>query len=355
MTRAGRWIVMFEADANDAARAAVQRLLVGREGVDPRCRWHDRRLLTVRDGERRETGEELADAEGVRAAIWLPDGARLVDHGGPCAGRVVAGGVTWGGGDCPVVAGPCSVEDRETTLEIADMVAEAGAAALRGGAFKPRTSPYAYGGAAERGLEILAEARQRTGLPVVTEALDLDVLDAVARVADVIQIGSRNMHASSLLFAAGAHPRGRPVLLKRGLAATVEELLDAAEYVVLGRLAAGHPPGGVILCERGVRTFETATRFTLDVAAVAVLQERTPLPVVVDPSHPAGRRKRVGALARAAVAAGAAGLVVEAHVDPLRAWCDGAHSLDPELLRRMVAEVEALRAALRGLRSPPPA
>lgn len=226
----------------------------------------------------------------------------------------------WAGGkEVVVIAGPCAVEDRTTLLSAAHAVAAGGASMLRGGAFKPRTSPYSFQGLGREGLELLAEAREATGLPVVTEVVAPEDVDLVAEFADMLQIGSRNMQNFRLLSAVGEQPL--PVLLKRGMMATIEELLLAAEYV----MAAGNPR--VVLCERGIRTFERATRNTLDICAVPLLKEKSHLPVIVDPSHAAGRRELVPALGRAAVAAGADGLIVEVHPDPEHAMTDGAQSL----------------------------
>ncbi len=247
-----------------------------------------------------------------------------------------------GGGGLAVIAGPCSVESREQLLKTARLVSAQGACALRGGAFKPRTSPYDFGGLGERALEYLAEAREKTGLAVVTEVLDARDLDLVSRYADGFQIGARNMHNSALLYAAGSHPSGKTILLKRGFCATIEEFLQAAEYVLLGRLAAGREPGGLILCERGIRTFERSTRFTLDLGALAVLRERTWLPIIADPSHAAGARRWVAPLARAAVAAGTDGLLIEVHPDPERALSDGEQSLGPAEFRAMMRELREL-------------
>jgi 3-deoxy-7-phosphoheptulonate synthase len=217
-----------------------------------------------------------------------------------------------------VIAGPCTVESREQTLRVADAVAPH-ACMLRGGAFKPRTSPFSFKGLGRPALDILAEARARTGLPVVTELTDLQHVDALAEIADVIQIGARNMQNYALLEVVGR--LGKPVLLKRGLSCTLEELLMAADYVLKGGSEQ------VILCERGIRTFETATRFTLDLGAVPWLKLHTHLPVIVDPSHAAGDRRLVEALARGAAAVGADGIIVEVHDDPESALCDGPQQL----------------------------
>jgi 3-deoxy-7-phosphoheptulonate synthase len=230
------------------------------------------------------------------------------------AGRMVGGGDTF----C-LIAGPCTVETREQTLDVARAVKAAGAAMLRGGAFKPRTSPFAFKGLGVPALEILAEARAETGLPVVTELLDTQHADVIHEHADVVQIGARNMQNYALLEVAGK--LGKPVLLKRGLSSSLDELLMAADYV----LKEGNE--AVMLCERGIRTFETATRFTLDLGAVPWLKLHTHLPVLVDPSHAAGDRRLVEPLSRAAAAVGADGIIVEVHQDPEHALCDGPQSL----------------------------
>src|SRR5207248_8309818 len=243
-----------------------------------------------------------------------------------------------GGGAPVVIAGPCAVEGREQLLAAARAVRAAGAQLLRGGAFKPRTSPYAFQGLGEEGLRILAEAREATGLPVVTEVLEPEQVDLVAAYADVLQIGTRNMANFALLRRAGR--ARRPVLLKRGMSATVEEWLMAAEYL----LAAGNPD--VILCERGIRSFDPVLRFTLDLNAVPLARELSHLPIVVDPSHGTGRRSLVRAMSLAALGAGADGLIVEMHPNPAEALCDGAQSVDPEELADIVRAGRALADAL---------
>lgn len=229
------------------------------------------------------------------------------------------GGAKVGGGNFALIAGPCTVESREQVLTTARVVRDAGAAMFRGGAYKPRTSPYSFQGLGAEGLRLLAEAKQETGLPVVTELMDLRDLDAVLEVADVIQIGARSMQNYSLLTEIGRS--GRPALLKRGLSARLDELLMAAEYI----LKEGN--ADVMICERGIRTFETSYRFTLDLMAVPVLKEMTHLPVIVDPSHAAGRRDLVTPLSLAAAAAGADGIIVEVHPNPDEAICDGPQAL----------------------------
>ncbi|MBP7691003.1 MAG: 3-deoxy-7-phosphoheptulonate synthase [Anaerolineales bacterium] len=236
------------------------------------------------------------------------------------------------------IAGPCSVESRSQILEAAYAVKEAGATALRGGAFKPRTSPYSFQGMGEEGLALLAEARAATGLPIVTEAMSPEQVPLVVRYADVIQIGARNMQNYDLLRAVGK--TDKPVLLKRGMMSTIEELLMSAEYV----LAGGN--SRVIVCERGIRTFEKYTRNTTDINAVPVLKALTHLPVVLDPSHSTGKWEYVAAVARAGVAAGADGLIVEVHPNPVEAVSDGAQSLKPEKFAQLVAECRQVALAI---------
>jgi len=241
-----------------------------------------------------------------------------------------------GGEHFALIAGPCTVESRDQVLTTADVVLSAGATMFRGGAYKPRTSPYAFQGLGVEGLRLLAEAKERTGLPVVTELMDARDLPAVLEVADVVQIGARNMQNYSLLSEVGRS--GCPVLIKRGLSSTLEELLMAAEYV----LKEGNE--NVLLCERGIRTFETAYRFTLDLTAVPVLKELTHLPVIVDPSHAAGRRALVEPLSLAAAAVGADGIIVEVHPEPDAAICDGPQQLRTDVFADYAARVEAAAA-----------
>ncbi len=237
-----------------------------------------------------------------------------------------------------VMAGPCSVETPERLGEAARCVRAAGGVMLRGGAFKPRSSPYSFQGLAEKGLQLLAEAREATGLPIVTEVLSSEQVPLVSRYADVLQIGTRNMQNYALLHAVGES--GMPVLLKRGMMSTIEELLFSAEYI----LSHGNP--NVLLCERGIRTFETYTRNTLDINAVPALKELTHLPVIVDPSHATGKASLVRATSKAAVAAGADGLLIEVHPDPENAWSDGFQSLAPQEFSRLMAELRPVAEAV---------
>ncbi len=247
-------------------------------------------------------------------------------------------GFTVGGDEIAIIAGPCSVEGRSQLLEIAQAVREAGANALRGGVFKPRTSPYAFQGLGEEGLEYLAEARALTGMPVVAEIMAVSQVSVMTKYVDVLQVGARNMQNFNLLRAIGE--TRAPVLLKRGLSATVEELLMAAEYILIG----GNTR--IMLCERGIRTFETATRNTTDINAVPVLKSLTHLPVFLDPSHSTGNAAYVSAIAKAAVAAGADGLIIEVHQDPAHALSDGKQSLTPETFARLVTQVRAVAEAV---------
>lgn len=248
------------------------------------------------------------------------------------------GGVEIGGRDLLVIAGPCSVESYEQTLRIAEIIKSSGGHLLRGGAFKPRTSPYSFQGLGLEGLKILAKVREATGMPVVTEALDIDVLDDVAEYADIVQIGARNMQNYTLLRRAGRC--GRPVLLKRGMNATVTELMLAAEYI----LDQGNEQ--VILCERGIRTFTDHTRSTLDVAAIPAVKRISHLPIIADPSHAAGQRDKVIPLARASVAVGADGLMVEVHDKPDEALSDGNQALLPHQFLELMEEIRLLASVL---------
>jgi 3-deoxy-7-phosphoheptulonate synthase len=316
-------IVMKEGATSDQVQAVVDRV----EKLGCSAHVSKGELLTVIGA--------IGDRDNV-AALGL-EGAPGVDHLVPILkpyklasaqfkkgerSVIEVDGRKLGGDHFGLIAGPCTVESREQTLEVARVVADAGAAMLRGGAYKPRTSPYSFQGLGVEGLRLLQEAKDETGLPIVTELMDVRDTEDVVEVADVIQIGARNMQNYALLAEAGR--TGLPVLLKRGLSATLDELLMAAEYV----LKEGNEQ--VMLCERGIRTFETAYRFTLDLLAVPVLKEQTHLPIVVDPSHAAGRRDLVKPLSLAAAAAGADGIIVEVHNEPEEAICDGPQALPTE-------------------------
>ena len=276
---------------------------------------------------------------GVLEVIAVSHAYKLVSREVKPEDTVVdVGGVPVGGNALVVVAGPCAVESREQALTIARAVKAAGAHLLRGGAFKPRTSPYSFQGLGEDGLKILAEAREATGLPVVTEAVDVEGVELVERYADAIQIGARNMQNFSLLRRAGRSRK--PVLLKRGMSATLEEFLMSAEYI----LSEGNY--GVILCERGVRTFSDFSRNTLDLAVVPAVKAISHLPILVDPSHGTGRREKVAPLSRAAAAVGADGLIVEVHHDPNRALSDGPQSITPDMFDMLMRDLAQIAPVL---------
>jgi len=292
-------------------------------------------------------GSRLEALPGVLQVIHVTQPYKQVSREWRAEPTVVQlpNGVCIGANEIAVMAGPCSVESAEQILTVAARLKESGATILRGGAFKPRTSPYAFQGLGVRGLELLARARERTGLAIVTEALEPETVDVVAEYADIIQIGARNMQNYPLLRRAGR--TGKPILLKRGLAATIKELLLSAEYI----LAEGNP--NVILCERGVRGFDDQTRNLLDLTAIPVIRSLSHLPVIADPSHGTGVRAMVTPMARAAVAAGADGLMVEVHPQPDRAKSDGAQSLYPEQFDELMRQVVQIAAALgRAVRPP---
>jgi 3-deoxy-7-phosphoheptulonate synthase len=308
-----RGATLAEVDAVvEWVRAAGGRAFVSR-GVDRTI------VGLIGDVERIDT-PGLRGMDGVADVVRVSTPYKLVsrDHH-PERSTVYVGGVPIGPGAVTLIAGPCAVESFDQTLESAEMARSAGATLLRGGAYKPRTSPYAFQGLGEKGLRILADVRERTGMPVVTEVVSEKDVELVAEYADMLQVGTRNMANFPLLQAVGA--AGRPVMLKRGMSSTIEEWLMAAEYIAQrGNLA-------VVLCERGVRTFETATRNTLDISAVPTAQRLSHLPVIVDPSHSGGRRDLVVPLTRAAVAVGADGVIVDVHPHPEAALCDGPQAL----------------------------
>ena len=277
----------------------------------------------------------LRAMRGVSDVVRVSKPYKLVsrDHH-PEMTTVYVGGVPIGPDTFTLIAGPCAVETPEQTLEAAEMAKAAGATLLRGGAYKPRTSPYAFQGLGKRGLEILADVREVTGMPIVTEVVDAHDVPLVASYADMLQVGTRNMANFALLQAVGA--AGKPVMLKRGMTATIEEWLMAGEYIAQrGNL-------DIVFCERGIRTFETATRNTLDISAVAVMHGLSHLPVIVDPSHSGGRRDLVLPLSRAAIAVGADGIIVDVHPDPESALCDGPQALVDGDLRALAAAVRQL-------------
>lgn len=294
--------------------------------------------LVGNDG--RVDGSRLAALAGVQEILHVTKPYKQVSREWQAEPTIVRlpGGLTVGGDEVVVMAGPCSVESERQILQAARVVREAGATVLRAGAFKPRSSPYAFQGLGRAGLELLARAREETGLLIVTEAMDAEGLDQVVEVADIVQLGARNMQNYSLLKHAGRC--GKPVLLKRGLSATIQELLLSAEYL----LAEGNRQ--VMLCERGIRGFDPATRNLFDLSAVAVVHGLSHLPIIADPSHGTGHRDMVIPMARAAVAAGADGLLIEVHPHPDRALSDGAQSLYPDQFERMMKEVRLIAEAI---------
>jgi|TARA_B110000263_G_scaffold181434_1_gene159004 3-deoxy-7-phosphoheptulonate synthase len=286
------------------------------------------------------SSDRLAGLEGVLELIPVTQPYKQVSREWQDENTVVSlpNGTKIGGSDLVLMAGPCSVENEREILDIAHRVKDVGATVLRGGAFKPRSSPYSFQGLGLQGLEFLARAREETGLAVVTEALDPDGVDLVVKYADIVQIGARNMQNYALLRSAGR--AGKPVLLKRGMSATIDELLLAAEYI----LAEGNPD--VILCERGIRSFDTHTRNLFDLAAIPVVKSLSHLPIIADPSHGTGIRSKVTPMGRAAVAAGADGLIVEVHPNPPKAMSDGAQSLYPDQFTKLVDEVKVIARAI---------
>ena len=302
-------------------------------------RGEERTVIGVIGDERPLDPEHLELLPGVERVVRILKPFRLASREvRPESSTVRLGNAVIGGDEIIIIAGPCAVESREQILEAAHAVKAAGAHALRGGAFKPRTSPYAFQGLAEEGLKLLAEARDATGLPVVTEVMAPDQVEMVVHYADMLQIGARNMQNYPLLQAVGK--TSLPVLLKRGMSATIEEWLMAAEYL----LASGN--SRVVLCERGIRTFETATRNTTDINAVPVVKRLSHLPLMVDPSHSTGKGEYIDAVSRAAIAAGADGLIIEVHPHPEDALSDGAQSLRPEAFAGVVTQVRRIAAAV---------
>jgi 3-deoxy-7-phosphoheptulonate synthase len=330
-------VMKMGASEEDVARVAEKVVEAGGESFVVRGKF--RTIVGLVGDTERFLSLPIATLPGVDHVVRIGKPYKLVArelHPAPTTVRV--GPAEVGRGTFSLIAGPCAVENREQALEAAIGAREAGATLLRGGAYKPRTSPYSFQGLARQGLEILAECRDVTGLPIVTEVLETRDVEHVAEVADAFQIGARNMQNFSLLKEVGRTQR--PVLLKRGLSATVEEWLMAAEYV------AQQGNSEIILCERGIRTFEPSTRNTLDLAGMAVAQQESHLPVVVDPSHATGDRKLVGPMARAALAAGADGVMIEIHPRPSEALCDGPQALTPDALAGLMAELATLARAL---------
>ena len=302
-------------------------------------RGEERTIIGIIGDERPLSVETLEILDGVERVVPILQPYKLASRDfRPDMSVVDVGGVKVGAKEVVVIAGPCSVESREQLLETAWAVKEAGGKILRGGAYKPRTSPYSFQGLGAKGLELLVEASEATGLPVVTEVISPTDVELVAKHVHCLQIGARNSQNFSLLQEVGRS--GHPALLKRGMMSTIQELLMAAEYILSNRNY------DVILCERGIRTFETATRFTLDINAVPVLKQLTHLPVIVDPTHATGRWNLVAPAARAAIAAGADGLIVEVHPHPEHALSDGPQQLKPEVFASMMRELRDVAAAV---------
>lgn len=333
-------LILMKADATPQDLAAVEARIRELGFTPNRIPGATRVAVGITGNEGPLDAQLFANLGGVAEAVAVSRPWKLVSREvkpddtfvrlpGPDGAHAQIGGGTFG-----VIAGPCAVESREQIRTTATAVKAAGARFLRGGAFKPRTSPYSFQGMKDEGLHLLAEARAATGLPVVTEVMDTRDVELVARHADVLQIGARNMQNFSLLEAAGA--QGKPVMLKRGLSATIQEFLMAAEYIV----KQGNYQ--VILCERGIRTFETMTRNTLDLGSIPLIKRLTHLPIIVDPSHGTGDRQSVPAMARAAVALGADGLMVEVHPQPDRALSDGPQSLTPDGFAALMTSVRAI-------------
>ena len=331
-------LIVMKNDATESQIAAVSNVIRAMGFTAQPMPGIQRTTICVLGNKNRVDSSQIELMDGVIEVIHVTKPFKLVSREGKEPSVVRVGSNEFGGVALPVIAGPCAVEGREKFLEIAEMVKEAGATMLRGGAYKPRTSPYAFQGLGEEGLKIMAEARERTGLPICTEVMDTDTLELVSEYSDIVQIGARNMHNFSLLKRVGKQKK--PVLLKRGLSATINELLMAAEYI----LSEGN--WNVILCERGIRTFEEQTRNTLDLSAIPIIHELSHLPIIVDPSHASGRWDSVIPLARAAVAVGADGLIVEVHQNPTEALSDGPQSLKPDKFRNLMQDIHTIAEAV---------
>ncbi len=332
-------IVVMKSDASMSDISSVIKTLESMGYKPHPTRGADRTIIGVIDARQGADFSQIESTPGVEQVIPITKAYKMVSREFRPQNTVVnVNGVAVGGPEFVVMAGPCAVENRDQVLTAARAVKAAGASILRGGAFKPRTSPYSFQGLGEEGLKILLAAKRETGLPVVTEVISPELVPLVNEYADVLQIGARNMQNYALLEAVGKIRK--PVLLKRGMMSTVEELLMAAEYI----LSNGNQQ--VILCERGIRTFENSTRNTLDISAVPVIKRNSHLPIIIDPSHAAGHTEFVTALALAAVAAGADGLIVEVHPCPETAWCDGVQSLSIDRFNEMMVGVRAIATAI---------
>jgi len=339
-------IVVMKTGATEEQVVGVQKTIRELGFKDHRIHGEERNVVAVLGHVYPELVDELGVIEGVDTVVRISKPYKLASREVKPYDTVVrVGPVEIGGGRLVVMGGPCSVDTEENVLEAARAVKAAGGHILRGGAFKPRTSPYAFRGHGEKGLHILAEARAETGLPVITEVMDARDVELVARYADILQIGARNSQNFTLLDEVGRS--GKPVVLKRGISATVEEWLLSAEYVL------SHGNRDVILCERGIRTFETATRFTFDVSAIPLVKKLSHLPLIGDPSHATGKWDLVEPVGMAAIAAGADGLIVEVHPNPDHALSDGAQSLTPKNFGKLMDRVRVLGEALGRPVAPP--
>src|SRR5690242_4541608 len=333
-------IIVLKSGASDREIADVERR-ISAMGYRPHTIRGELRTVigAIGDDRGKERLRALESLETVESVTPILQPFKLASREVCSANSIVrVGDTAIGGRNIVVMAGPCSVESRDQVLDVAVRVKAAGARVLRGGAFKPRTSPYAFQGLEEEGLKLLAEARRETGLPVITEVMEPDKVETVAEHSDILQIGARNVQNFSLLRRVGE--AGKPVLLKRGMSTSIQEWLLSAEYV----LAGGNP--NVILCERGIRTFETSTRYTLDLNAIPVVKKLSHLPVVVDPSHGTGHWEYVSAMAKAGLAAGADGLIIEVHNNPAEALSDGPQSLKPTKFAQLMAELKPLAQVL---------
>ncbi len=335
-------IIVLGSDATEEDIRHIVKKLEGR-GLKAHISTGTERTIIGVIGDTSKVTEEEEDsfraASGVENVVRIVKPFKLASREFRKEDTVISvRGIAIGGRRIPVMAGPCAVENRTILTGIAEKVSASGALFLRGGAFKPRTSPYAFQGLGEEGLRYLAEAREKTGLPIITEIMDPRDMEVITKYTDIIQIGARNMQNFRLLLEVGTSDK--PVLLKRGLSSTIQEWLMSAEYI----LSRGNH--NVMLCERGIRTFETATRNTLDLSAVPVLKQLTHLPVVVDPSHGVGKRDLVAPMAKAAVAAGADALIIEVHTNPEEAMSDGDQSLKPDQFDRLMKELKPIAAAV---------
>lgn len=328
-------VIVMKADATDKQISEMLDFLTSLELKVHISRGEERTVIGIIGDKKKLKDKPLELMEGVEKVVPIVESYKMVSRTFKPESTIInVDGVEIGGKDIIIMAGPCAVESREQLFESAEAVKKAGARFLRGGAFKPRTSPYSFQGLEEEGLKMLREARELTGLKIVTEVMDIHSIDLVSEYADVLQIGARNMQNFSLLKEIGKIQK--PVLLKRGIAATIDEWLNAAEYI----LSEGNK--NVIFCERGIRTFETYTRNTLDLSAVPIIKKLSHLPIIVDPSHGTGKSELVSPMSKAAIAAGADGLMIEVHPDPKNALSDGIQSLTPEAFKMLTDEIKAI-------------